>query len=107
MDDALATALWREPALPSLLLLILAVVLVRAGRRATRAERGTRARHGPAALTAALKHTRPFVMAHRGGAASYPENTLYAFQNAHLRDGFRLLELDVRLSQDGRPRRDP
>lgn len=46
------------------------------------------------------KGTRPLVIAHRGGAGLYPENTLHAFQNA--RDlGVDVIELDVRGTSDG------
>lgn len=44
---------------------------------------------------------RPLHISHRGGAALYPENTLYAFERAvrvHLTD---VLELDVHASSDG------
>ncbi|MBI2571889.1 MAG: glycerophosphodiester phosphodiesterase [Candidatus Schekmanbacteria bacterium] len=43
----------------------------------------------------------PFLIAHRGGAALYPENTLYAFQEAvhcHQAAG---IELDLHLTADG------
>lgn len=43
---------------------------------------------------------RPLVIAHRGGAGLWPENTLYAFERA--RDcGADVIELDVRASADG------
>jgi len=44
---------------------------------------------------------RPLVIAHRGGAALAPENTLDAFDNG-LALGADGIELDVRLSRDGR-----
>jgi glycerophosphoryl diester phosphodiesterase len=44
---------------------------------------------------------RPLCFAHRGGAALAPENTMPAFENG-LRLGADGLELDVRLSRDGR-----
>lgn len=42
------------------------------------------------------------LVAHRGNAAEFPENTLPAFQSA-LELGVRFLELDVHLSRDGVP----
>jgi len=42
------------------------------------------------------------LVAHRGNAAEFPENTLPAFQSA-LDLGVRFLELDVHLSRDGVP----
>jgi len=42
----------------------------------------------------------PLVVAHRGGAALAPENTLAAFENA-LKLGVDMVECDVHLSQDG------
>jgi len=44
---------------------------------------------------------RPMVIAHRGGSASRPENTLPAFQHA-LRIGVSMLEFDMNLTSDGR-----
>lgn len=45
---------------------------------------------------------RPTVpIAHRGGAALAPENTLVAFEQAVRRWGARMLEIDVRRSADG------
>lgn len=41
----------------------------------------------------------PWVIAHRGGASLWPENTLLAFQNAH-ELGVDVLEMDVHLSAD-------
>ncbi|MBN2437226.1 MAG: hypothetical protein JXL20_01345 [Deltaproteobacteria bacterium] len=40
-------------------------------------------------------------IAHRGYSARYPENTLLAFKKATAA-GADMIELDVRLSQDGR-----
>jgi glycerophosphoryl diester phosphodiesterase len=47
-----------------------------------------------------LDRTRPLAIAHRGGAALAPENTLEAFDRG-LAAGADGLELDVRLSRDG------
>ncbi len=43
---------------------------------------------------------RPLVIAHRGGAGLWPENTLYAFEHAKAL-GVDCLELDVRSTSDG------
>jgi glycerophosphoryl diester phosphodiesterase len=43
---------------------------------------------------------RPIVIAHRGGAALRPENTIAAFQNA-LKLGVRVLEFDMNVTRDG------
>ncbi|MBI5031134.1 MAG: hypothetical protein HZB51_11445 [Chloroflexi bacterium] len=43
---------------------------------------------------------RPLVVAHRGGAALAPENTLAAFENA-IQLGVDMVECDVHLSKDG------
>jgi len=43
----------------------------------------------------------PLLVAHRGGAALAPENTLEAFVSAVQRWGADMLELDVHLSRDG------
>lgn len=43
----------------------------------------------------------PLLMAHRGGAALAPENTMEAFRIAVERWGADVLEMDVRLSRDG------
>ena len=43
---------------------------------------------------------KPIVIAHRGGAALRPENTITAFQNA-LKLGVRVLEFDMNVSKDG------
>jgi len=47
-----------------------------------------------------LALARPWLVAHRGGAALAPENTCAAFDGA-LRWGADCLELDVRLTRDG------
>jgi glycerophosphoryl diester phosphodiesterase len=44
----------------------------------------------------------PLVMAHRGGARLWPENTMLAFQNA-TDLGVDMLELDVKITKDGVP----
>ena len=44
---------------------------------------------------------RPLVIAHRGGAAQWPENTLYAFRNA-VESGADALEFDVHATSDGK-----
>lgn len=44
---------------------------------------------------------RPLAFAHRGGAKRWPENTLFAFENA-LALGYRWIETDLHLSADGR-----
>ena len=46
------------------------------------------------------KETRPLVIAHRGGAGLYPENTLFAFEQS-LKLGADVIELDVRGTADG------
>lgn len=43
---------------------------------------------------------RPIAFAHRGGAKRWPENTLFAFEQA-LALGFRWIETDLHLSADG------
>lgn len=48
----------------------------------------------------ALAAARPLVIAHRGGAGLWPENTLHAFERAAAL-GADVLELDVRSSADG------
>jgi glycerophosphoryl diester phosphodiesterase len=47
-----------------------------------------------------FRSSRPLILAHRGGAALAPENTLAAF-DAGMALGADGLELDVRLSRDG------
>jgi glycerophosphoryl diester phosphodiesterase len=43
---------------------------------------------------------RPLVMAHRGGRALWPENTLYAFEGA-VEMGVDVLEMDIHTTADG------
>ncbi len=43
---------------------------------------------------------RPLVIAHRGGAGLWPENTIYAFERAR-ELGVDVLEMDVRVTADG------
>ena len=45
---------------------------------------------------------RPLVMAHRGGRALWPENTLYAFERA-VELGVDVLEMDIHTTADGVP----
>jgi len=45
-------------------------------------------------------HDRPVVIAHRGGAGLWPENTLHAFVCA-VELGADVLEMDVQMTQDG------
>ncbi|MCA9545919.1 MAG: glycerophosphodiester phosphodiesterase [Myxococcales bacterium] len=43
----------------------------------------------------------PLHIAHRGGAGLYPENTLFAFQQAVARHHTQMIELDVHATADG------
>ena len=45
---------------------------------------------------------RPLVIAHRGGRALWPENTLYAFERA-VETGVDVLEMDIHTTADGVP----
>ena len=46
-----------------------------------------------------MTEKRPLVMAHRGGAALWPENTMYAFERA-VAMGVDVLEMDMRATAD-------
>src|SRR2546430_17148868 len=48
------------------------------------------------------RQSSPAVVAHRGASATYPENTLEAFEGA-VAAGADVVELDVRLTADGVP----
>jgi glycerophosphoryl diester phosphodiesterase len=48
------------------------------------------------------RQTSPAVVAHRGASATFPENTLEAFEGA-IAAGADVVELDVRLTSDGFP----
>jgi glycerophosphoryl diester phosphodiesterase len=61
---------------------------------------GEPARAHPFFTAGAFADTRPLVIAHRGGAGLWPENTLHAFESAAAL-GADVLELDVRSSADG------
>lgn len=50
-----------------------------------------------------LPLARPMIIAHRGGAGLYPENTLEAFQSAAREHGVRFMELDVHGTAEGVP----
>jgi glycerophosphoryl diester phosphodiesterase len=45
--------------------------------------------------------TAPMPIAHRGGAGLFPENTLFAFEQAVARHGAKMIELDLQRSRDG------
>jgi glycerophosphoryl diester phosphodiesterase len=53
-------------------------------------------------LTPVAAAAQPLVAAHRGGAALWPENSLFAFRHA-LALGVDFLETDVHLTGDGEP----
>lgn len=53
-----------------------------------------------AAIRPYLRHDRPLLLAHRGGAGLAPENTLVAFEIGRAL-GADMLELDLRLTRDG------
>jgi glycerophosphoryl diester phosphodiesterase len=55
----------------------------------------------PHPLLVTMQHD-PIVIAHRGGALLWPENTLLAFENA-VRLGVDMLEMDLRSTADGVP----
>ena len=52
------------------------------------------------AFFAQFRDHRPLVMAHRGGKGLWPENTLYAFEQATLL-GVDVLEMDLHSTADG------
>jgi glycerophosphoryl diester phosphodiesterase len=58
--------------------------------------------YGPAIVLGQPLHAPLIVIAHRGGAARQPENTLAAFRQA-VADGVTWLEFDVQLTADGVP----
>lgn len=53
-------------------------------------------------LASTVAFARPLIIAHRGGGQNWPENTLYAFEQA-LEAGADIIELDVQLTRDGIP----
>jgi glycerophosphoryl diester phosphodiesterase len=55
----------------------------------------------PPFLAALEARRRPLVIAHRGGAAIAPENTLYAFERAVKLHRVDMIELDVHATSDG------
>jgi glycerophosphoryl diester phosphodiesterase len=59
---------------------------------------GARPGDGPSSIDA--KPHRPLVMAHRGGAGLWPENTVYAFARA-VEMGVDVLEMDLHSTSDG------
>lgn len=72
------------------------------------AQAGTPAGHRPApgddpSPFVELLVDRPLHFSHRGGAESWPENTLYAFTQAVVQAQTDVLELDLHLSADGIP----
>ena len=56
----------------------------------------------PTNLTELLRHPCPWVVAHRGDSAHFPENSLSAFRSA-ISEGADLIELDLCLSRDRVP----
>ena len=59
---------------------------------------------GAGAAPPPIVTARPIVVAHRGGAASMPENTLPAFDNA-VRLGVDIFGFDMVMTADGRKTR--
>ncbi len=54
----------------------------------------------PSLVRNPMKHAPPSIIAHRGGAGLWPENTLGAFENA-IKLGAHGIELDIQSLQDG------
>jgi glycerophosphoryl diester phosphodiesterase len=52
------------------------------------------------ATVSAARHNRPMIVAHRGGALLWPENTLPAFDKA-VKMGVEILEFDMQVTADG------
>ena len=77
-----------------ILLVLMALLSSACGRAPSTVPSATPAPAAPA------KWPNVLVVAHRGGAALAPENTLAAFDNA-LKIGVDMVECDVHLSQDG------
>jgi glycerophosphoryl diester phosphodiesterase len=55
---------------------------------------------GPPAHSGYLARQRPLVLAHRGGAGLWPENTMYAFERA-VQMGVDVLEIDIHAAAGG------
>lgn len=53
-------------------------------------------------MLATVSDNRPLIIAHRGGAGLWPENTLHAFHEAE-RCGVDAIELDVQMTREGEP----
>jgi glycerophosphoryl diester phosphodiesterase len=85
--------------LPRPLLTIIAAVAVAIGAFGTMAALAQPAPAHPFFAPAA-QQSRTEIIAHRGGAGLWPENTLYAFEHA-VAMGVDMLDMDVRSSADG------
>lgn len=84
-------ALWLLLFVPGLIIMLGAIY----GRVARHAAEPATARSFPR-----REDSAPLVIAHRGGAGLWPENTVYAFE--HARDsGVDVIEMDVRSTSDG------
>lgn len=91
-------AKWLPAVLVTVLLLGTFYALMRRpGANAPADEGGAR---GPSSSAPEAKARRPLVMAHRGGAGLWPENTMYAFERA-VRLGVDVLEMDLHATSDG------